>query len=219
MDCLQRCELGGRRRTVRAGLKTGAPGLSCPTPHSCLKALVTPIAVRRVGRVLALAPPDGGRLGAFKSHRLQARALVAAIAKWLVRGKTARAPEMHAGLDFERQRLGIADARCFRHAITVEEIPRESQRSLENGDRRLLGLGRLDGLVGLRPRGLRRYRHRALSILRVTLDRHIGQKGGSQPNRQERGGTRYEKSDFHQKGSRCSAWGAGRWLWNARFMR
>ena len=62
---------------------------------------------------------------------------------------------MHASLDFERQWLGIADVRFFRHAITLEKVPPESERSLENGDRRLLGLGRLDGLVGLRPRGLR----------------------------------------------------------------
>jgi len=36
---------------------------------------------------------------------------------------------MNAGLDFERQRLGVANARCFRHAITLEKDPPDGERS------------------------------------------------------------------------------------------
>jgi hypothetical protein len=36
---------------------------------------------------------------------------------------------MHAGLNLKRQRLGVANARCFRHALTLEKGPPDGERS------------------------------------------------------------------------------------------
>lgn len=89
----------------RAGGSPSAPGSRFHrrhgSPPSWLKLPMTAVAHRRRGGVLALAPADRDRLGALESHRLQARALVAAVAERRVRGTPAGAPEMNAGLDFE----------------------------------------------------------------------------------------------------------------------
>lgn len=70
---------------------------------------------RRLG-ALALAPTHGGFLRRHEFHRLKARAFMRAVAEWGMGGPPAGTPEMHAGLDFEDQRLVVAGDRLFRHA-------------------------------------------------------------------------------------------------------
>ena len=50
----------------------------------------------------------------------------------------------------------------------------------------------------------RRNRHRAPPELRVAVDGDVIEEGGDQPDREQRGRARYEKSDFHQQ-ERCGA--------------
>ena len=64
----------------------------------------------------ALAPTDGGSLRRHEFHRLQACAFMRAIAERRVSGSPAGTPEMHAGLDFEDQRLAVTGDWLFRHA-------------------------------------------------------------------------------------------------------
>jgi hypothetical protein len=85
---------------------------------------VAAIAERRLGRVFALAPPEGLFLGDFDFHRLQAGALVGAVAKRLVGGPAAGAPEIHPGFDFKRKRLGITYNRFLGHE--GETVPSDS---------------------------------------------------------------------------------------------
>jgi len=80
---------------------------------------VAAIAVWRFGGVLALASPESGFLGDLDFHRLQAGALVGAVAKWCVGRAPAGAPEMGAGFDFERKRPGIANDWFFGHGWSV----------------------------------------------------------------------------------------------------
>lgn len=79
--------------------------------RSALRAefLVRTIAERRIGGVLALAPPDGGFFGDFEFHGLETGAFVGAVAKRLMGRPAAGTPPVGSGFDFESEGFGIAD--------------------------------------------------------------------------------------------------------------
>jgi len=69
--------------------------------------------------VLALAPPHGRFLRDLEFHRLQAGALVGAVAEGLMGRATAGTPPVDTRFDFESEGLSIANNRFFRHRDTL----------------------------------------------------------------------------------------------------
>jgi len=184
-------------RTGREG-GTERPGAVAPSgddsplhlphgrPRSSSEPLVSPVAERRGLGVLALAPPDGGLDSRLEFHRLHAGALVTAIAERRMTGPAAGAPPVYTSLHFQADRLVVADERFVSHARQLERAGAKNPAancpqavSLHGRHRAIVQIHRSHRLFFRCGKcRLGRYRHGALSELRVAVHGNVAEKSG-----------------------------------------
>lgn len=143
---------------------------------------VRAVAQWRISGLPALAKPESFFLGNLDFHRLQAGALVRAVTERLVGGTPAGAPPIDAGIDFQGQRLGIANDWFFSHAAEAAR----PKGSLRDGKSR--GVGLSDG--GQLMRGLlcrSPAMHHVFFKFGIALHRNLGDEGHRQPSAKNEG--------------------------------
>ena len=146
---------------------------------------------RRVG-AFALAPAHGHRRGGDELHRLKSRAFMRAIAKRRMRRAAARAPKMHAGLDFEDQRFVITGDRPFRHVSLLADFRHRLGLLFLHRKQRL---GRiLRRVIGGRDR------HRPTPESGIEFRRNATEVSDRQPGSEESSGCTNEERGFHAGG-------------------
>lgn len=146
------------------------------------------------GGVFALAPPNGFFLGYFEFDRLQAGALVCAVAERLVGRAAAGAPPISAGLHFKWQGFVSAGDGLFGHGGGVVVA---KGRSLGNGNRKNARICGCVGVVlqGRGKHGLFCWRQGGAGFAH---GRGTADESQCQPTQEENRGAADKIAEFHQ---------------------